>query len=130
MCRLALRPARSRPGRHASSPSAMSARSERVSVSLAAPRRNPLGPKDGFLLRFPRQSSGASFMRSKRLTVGQKKEIFRSLVETQDQGQMSVADSMKHVCQLFQITEHQLRQIQEEGINKEWPPLDEEIVEM
>jgi len=69
-------------------------------------------------------------MRSKRLTVGQKKEIFRSLVETQDQGEMSVADSMKHVCQLFQITEHQLRQIQEEGINKEWPPLDEEIVEM
>jgi len=69
-------------------------------------------------------------MRSKRLTVGQKKEIFRSLVETQDQGQMSVADSMKHVCQQFQITEHQLRQIQEEGINKEWPPLDEEIVEM
>ena len=43
---------------------------------------------------------------------------------------MTVADSVKHVCQLFQITEHQLRQIQEEGINKEWPPLDEEIVEM
>jgi hypothetical protein len=69
-------------------------------------------------------------MRSKRLTVGQKKEIFRSLVETQDLGEMSVADSMKHVCQLFGITEHQLRQIQEEGINKEWPPLDEEYVEM
>ena len=28
-------------------------------------------------------------MRSKRLTVGQKKEIFRSLVETQDQGEMT-----------------------------------------
>jgi hypothetical protein len=69
-------------------------------------------------------------MRSKRLTVGQKKEIFRSLVETQDQGGMPVADSLKHVCQLFAITEHQLRQIQEEGINKEWPPLDEEFVEM
>ncbi len=69
-------------------------------------------------------------MRSKRLTVGQKKEIFRSLVATQDQGVMSVPDSMKHVCQLFGITEHQLRQIQEEGINKEWPPLDEEVVEL
>jgi hypothetical protein len=67
-------------------------------------------------------------MRSKRLTVAQKKEIFRSLVQTQDQGDLSVPDSMKQVCELFHITEHQLRQIQDEGINKEWPPLDEEEV--
>lgn len=69
-------------------------------------------------------------MRSKRLTVGQKKEIFRSLVAVQDQGDMTVPDSMKHVCQLFGITDHQLRQIQDEGINKEWPPLDEELAEV
>jgi hypothetical protein len=69
-------------------------------------------------------------MRSKRLTVAQKKEIFRSLVITQDQGSLTVPESMKQVCEQFHVTEHQLRQIQDEGINKEWPPLDEELAEV
>jgi hypothetical protein len=65
-------------------------------------------------------------MRAKRLTVQQRKEIFRTLVATQDTG-MTVPQSMQHVCQQFEITEAQLRQIQEEGIEKEWPPLDEAV---
>jgi hypothetical protein len=69
-------------------------------------------------------------MRSKRLTVAQKKDIFRALVIRQDEGDLSVGDSVKQVCEAFKITEHQLRQIQEEGINKDWPPLNEEIVEV
>ena len=66
-------------------------------------------------------------MRSKRLTVGQKKTIFSALVTIQDQGELSVTDSMKQVCEQFHITERQLRQLQDEGIEKEWPPLDEEF---
>jgi hypothetical protein len=66
-------------------------------------------------------------MRAKRLTVLQRKEIFRSLVTTQDLGLMTVTDSMRHVTQQYQITEAQLRQIQDEGIEKEWPPLDEAV---
>jgi hypothetical protein len=66
-------------------------------------------------------------MRAKRLTVQQRKEIFRSLVTTQDLGLMTVTDSMRHVIEQFQITESQLRQIQDEGIEKEWPPLDEVV---
>lgn len=67
-------------------------------------------------------------MSSKRLTVQQRKDIFRSLVVTQDAGLMSVSESMDHVAKQFKITEKLLRQIQDEGIDKEWPPLDE-IVE-
>jgi hypothetical protein len=68
-------------------------------------------------------------MRAKRLTVSQRKEIFRALVMTQDSGAMSVSESIQHVIKQFDITEAQLRQIQEEGIEKEWPPLDEEVVQ-
>lgn len=69
-------------------------------------------------------------MRSKRLTVGQKKEIFHALVVMQDQGDLPVADSKKKIMEQFHVTENQLRQIQDEGIEKEWPPLDEEPAEL
>jgi hypothetical protein len=64
---------------------------------------------------------------SRRLTVQQRKEIFRALVTIQDEGIMSVGDSFRHVIKEFEITEAQLRQIQDEGIEKEWPPLDEAV---
>jgi hypothetical protein len=69
---------------------------------------------------------GNSTMRAKRLTLQQRREIFSSLVATQDQGLMSVAESRKHVIEQFKITDIQLRQIEEEGLDKEWPPLNEE----
>jgi hypothetical protein len=68
-------------------------------------------------------------MRAKRLTVQQRKEVFRVLVETQDSGAMTVPQSLQHVSKQFEITEALVRQIQEEGIDKEWPPLDEETVQ-
>ena len=64
-------------------------------------------------------------MRAKRLTVGQKQEIFHALVATQDLGIMTVPQSIQHVAKQFEITEAQLRQVEEEGIDKEWPPLNE-----
>jgi hypothetical protein len=63
-------------------------------------------------------------MRAKRLTIQQRREIFRELVHSQDRG-MSVADSLKHIVEEHAISEEQLRQIQDEGIDKEWPPLNE-----
>lgn len=58
--------------------------------------------------------------------IGQEKlkRIFLKLVELQDEG-MTVPASRRRVCQLFEITEYRLRQIEEEGINKQWPPLSE-----
>jgi DNA-directed RNA polymerase sigma subunit (sigma70/sigma32) len=66
-------------------------------------------------------------MASKRLTVAQRREIFQTLVATQDEGQMSVPQSLEHVSKQFDITDAQIRQIQDEGIEKQWPPLDEVV---
>jgi hypothetical protein len=64
-------------------------------------------------------------LRAKRLTVQQRREIFLALVQTQDQGVMTVSQSREHVSRQFEITDSQLRQIEEEGLEKEWPPLNE-----
>ena len=61
-------------------------------------------------------------MSSKRLTTQQKKEIFQSLVETQDQVN-NVRKSYAVVTERFEISEDQLRSIEEEGLENEWPPL-------
>jgi DNA-directed RNA polymerase sigma subunit (sigma70/sigma32) len=66
-------------------------------------------------------------MRAKRLTTQQRQEIFHALVSTQDLGLMTVAQSLQHVMKQFDITVEQLRQIEEEGIDKEWPPLNEAV---
>ncbi|MFO0808077.1 MAG: hypothetical protein U0746_05600 [Gemmataceae bacterium] len=68
-------------------------------------------------------------MRAKRLTLQQRREIFSSLVAAQDQGTMSVSDSRKHIIDSFKISDVQLRQIEEEGLDKEWPPLNEVVAE-
>jgi hypothetical protein len=41
---------------------------------------------------------------------------------------MSVSDSRKYIMDQYAITDPQLRQIEEEGLDKEWPPLNEEVV--
>jgi hypothetical protein len=69
-------------------------------------------------------------MRAKRLTLQQKKEIFHNLVDTQDTGLWTVAQSREKVARDFEITDAQLRQIEEEGLEKEWPPLNEAIQEV
>ncbi len=66
-------------------------------------------------------------MRGKRLTLQQKKDIFHALVSTQDTGLMTVAQSREKVSRDFEITDSQLRQIEEEGLDKEWPPLNEAV---
>lgn len=63
-------------------------------------------------------------MRAKRLTLQQKKEIFRDLVTTQDMVP-NVPRSRQIVTEKYDITEAQLRQIEDEGLEKEWPPLAE-----
>lgn len=64
-------------------------------------------------------------MRAKRLTLAQRREIFHALVSTQDLGLMSVTESRQHVAKQFDITEAQVREIEEEGLENEWPPLNE-----
>jgi hypothetical protein len=66
-------------------------------------------------------------MGAKRLTIQQRREIFHALVSTQDQLPLNVRKSYELVMVQFDITDDQLRQIEDEGIDKEWPPLNEPV---
>jgi hypothetical protein len=63
-------------------------------------------------------------MRAKRLTLQQRQELFHELVTNQDMG-MSVAESRQQMSQQYEITEDDVKKIEDEGIEKEWPPLNE-----
>jgi len=65
-------------------------------------------------------------MRARRLTIKQRKEIFLALVNLQDQGSMSHADSMQDIGRQYRIDDAQLSQIVDEGIDKDW--LDEIVM--
>ena len=58
----------------------------------------------------------------KALSEFQRKEIFRALVDVQDKGS-SVLQSRKEVAKHFRVSDKQVRQIEEEGLEHEWPPL-------
>jgi hypothetical protein len=51
-----------------------------------------------------------------------RKEIFQALVETQDQA-VGVARSRKIIAERFGVTVHQVKLIEQEGLDEEWPPL-------
>jgi hypothetical protein len=51
-----------------------------------------------------------------------RKEVFAALVEAQDQA-MSVAQSRKLIAERFDLTEADVRQIEREGMDQQWPPL-------
>jgi hypothetical protein len=68
-------------------------------------------------------------MTTKRLSLQQRRDIFRDLVATQDLG-MPVRRSYQIVTEKFEISDAQLRQIEDEGLDKEWPPLNEAMQEV
>ena len=49
-------------------------------------------------------------------------EIFLALVETQDQD-VGVARSRQLVANRFGVSEEQVKRIEQEGLDREWPPL-------
>ena len=61
-------------------------------------------------------------MAAQELPEPQRKEIFLALVDAQDHG-LGVAKSRKAVAERFEISEALVREIEEEGIDNEWPPL-------
>lgn len=63
-------------------------------------------------------------MRTKRLTTPQKQEIFQDLVLTQDMVS-DVPRSRQVITEKYEISEEQLKLIEEEGLENEWPPLSE-----
>jgi len=58
-----------------------------------------------------------------RLAEERRKEIFLALVEAQDQ-EMSVPQSRQVIARKFEVSEAEVRQIEREGLEALWPPLD------
>lgn len=56
------------------------------------------------------------------IPVERRQMIFKAVVEAQDGGQ-SVADSRAAVARQFSVTEEQVKQIEREGSDNQWPPL-------
>jgi hypothetical protein len=59
---------------------------------------------------------------NKSLSLEQRKEVFLALVEAQD-NKMTVPQSLKATAERFLLSEQQVRQIEQEGLTGEWPPL-------
>jgi hypothetical protein len=53
-----------------------------------------------------------------------RKEIFSALVEAQDQ-EMPVAESKRAIARRFGISDEVLRAIEREGLDNDWPPLED-----
>jgi hypothetical protein len=56
------------------------------------------------------------------MTDDQKKEIFEALVAAQDE-KLSVADSRAHIAAKYELTVEQVKEVEELGLKKRWPPL-------
>ncbi|QJW92832.1 hypothetical protein [Frigoriglobus tundricola] len=56
------------------------------------------------------------------ISVEQRQIIFKALVEAQDGG-LSVTASRTAVARQFSVTEDQVKQIEREGSDNQWPPL-------
>jgi hypothetical protein len=56
------------------------------------------------------------------LAEERRKEVFRALVEEQDR-ELGVARARRTVALRFGLTEGQVRRIEQEGLDHEWPPL-------
>jgi hypothetical protein len=64
-------------------------------------------------------------MASRRLSIQQRRDIFQDLVITQDSLPLQVRQSYDVITEKHEISKAQLKQIENEGIEKQWPPLDE-----
>lgn len=64
----------------------------------------------------------AGHQADKDLSQGERMEVFLALVEGQDSG-LAVAKSREAVATRFGLSDQQVRRIEREGIEAEWPPL-------
>jgi hypothetical protein len=56
------------------------------------------------------------------LSEDQRKDIFLALVDAQDH-ELGVGESRRLVAQRFGVSEGQVRDIEREGLDRQWPPL-------
>jgi hypothetical protein len=75
------------------------------------------------LLTEPKGSSMTQSTNDQQLTENRRKEIFLALVDAQDH-EIDVAQSRRLIVQRFAVSESQVRQIEREGMENQWPPLE------
>ena len=56
------------------------------------------------------------------LSEDRRREIFAALVPAQDRG-LAVAQSRQEVATRYRVTTDQLAEIEQDGMENEWPPL-------
>jgi hypothetical protein len=56
------------------------------------------------------------------LPEARRREIFLALVEAQDRA-MTVAESRRFICERYKVSDDLLREIEQEGLDRQWPPL-------
>jgi hypothetical protein len=61
---------------------------------------------------------------SRHLSEPIRKEIFSALVDAQDQ-EMPVVESRREIARRFDISEEELREIEREGLDNDWPPFED-----
>jgi hypothetical protein len=61
---------------------------------------------------------------SQHLSEPVRREIFSALVDAQDQ-EMPVAESRREIARRFGITDEDLREIEREGLDNDWPPFED-----
>jgi hypothetical protein len=59
---------------------------------------------------------------AEQITEDRRKEIFLALVDAQDH-ELGVSHSRKLIATRFGVSEGQIRQIEREGLDRQWPPL-------
>ena len=85
-----------------------------------APLYRLMGLGGGAVL-FP-ENAGEAALPVQPIHEERRREIFLALVEAQGQ-EMAVGQSRKVIAERFGVTEGQVRKIEQEGLDKEWPPL-------
>jgi len=60
---------------------------------------------------------------AKDLPIEQRQTIFRTLVEIQDTG-VGVAAARTEITKRFSVTDAQIKDIEREGLDQQWPPLE------
>jgi hypothetical protein len=58
----------------------------------------------------------------KEIAEHRRKAIFRAMVDAQDQ-KLGVTESRRLIAKRFGLTEGQIRRIEQEGLDQQWPPL-------
>jgi len=64
----------------------------------------------------------AQHAEDKALSQAERMEVFLALVQAQDRA-MTVAQSREAVAKQFGVSERQVRRIEREGLDGDWPPL-------